>query len=195
MAATLDLLMDQYERGQINRRQLMKGLTIAVAGALGATASQAQAAGAALAPAMSLNHVHIYVKDMKRTQDFYSSVLGATPKAAVPKGPTTMQFPGAKPGSFGSWLSITQIADPNTPPRIDHVGYGVTIPTSEFDRIGEELKKRWPETSAPRVFITEYAGKEIYFKDPDGLNVQLIQIDHSGELSGYDKQTGAKIAK
>lgn len=187
MAKELDLLLDQYEKGQLNRRQLVKGMTVAIAGALGATTVQAATTAAAepFAPAMSLNHVHIYVRDLKRSVEFYSTVLGAKLKEANGDKMQTMSFPAAKPG-FGSWISISQLEDPKMPARVDHVGYGITFNRKDgYPRVAELLKQRYPDLKPARLFTTKAAGEEIYFTDPDGLPVQLIQIEHNGELSGH----------
>lgn len=193
MAATLDRLLDQFEQGQINRRQLLKGLALATGGALVGNAQTAQGMDAPLAPCMQINHVHLDVHNIKRSMEFYSTVLGAKPKQTT--GPTnqTMYLPGAHPG-FGSWLSFTQI-NANAPAGINHAGYGVKVPQSKYPEIAEELKKRYPDLKPPRTFISEAAGQEIYFFDPDGISVQLIQMDHNGELTGYSKETGEKLKK
>jgi len=201
MADTLDRLLDQYDQGLLSRRQLLKGLAVATGGALAGVAGVAEAAQAQskpLARAMSINHIHIYVKDMARTVDFYSTVLGAKLKGDQPNN-KTITLPGAKPG-VGSWISISpgkeDSPDPATRPgSINHAGYGVTFPTSEFDRIAEEIKTRFPDVKPPRVFNSASAGHEIYFYDPDGISLQLIQIDHDGETSGYDPKTGEKLKK
>lgn len=186
MTTEVDRLLDQYEKGHLNRRQLVKGMTIALVGAVsGKAAVAAEAQGAPWAPAMSLNHVHIYVRDLKRSVEFYSTVLGAKPKEANGDKMQTMSLPAAKPG-FGSWISISQLEDPKTPPRVDHVAYGITFNRKEgYPRIAEQLKQRYPDLKPARLFTTKAAGEEIYFTDPDGLPVQLIQIEHNGELSGH----------
>ena len=200
MTTTLDLLLDQYEKGQLDRRQLLKGMTVAISGALtGKAAEAAEPVRTPWAPAMSLNHVHIYVKDIARSMEFYSTVVGAKPKESSPPDAKsksqTMYLPGAHPG-FGSWISISQLTDPNAPPRVDHVGFGITFDRKTgYPRIAEQLKQRYPDLKPARLFTSQAAGEEIYFTDPDGLPVQLIQIEHNGELSGYDTKTGQKIKK
>src|ERR1700730_2852471 len=135
MADTLDRLLDQFEQGQINRRQLLKGLALATGGALVGNARTAQAMDAPLAPCMQINLVHLDVHNIKRSMEFYSTVLGAKPKQTT--GPTnqTMYLPGAHPG-FGSWLSFTQI-DGSAPAGINHAGYGAKVPQSKYPEIAE----------------------------------------------------------
>ena len=184
MADTLDRLLDQYDQGLLSRRQLLKGLALATGGVLAGGAGLAEAAEAQsstpLARAMSINHVHLYVKDMARTVDFYSGVLGAKLTLDQPTG-KRMSFPGAKPGS-GVWISISpgkaDSADPATRPGvINHAAYGVTASTAEINRIMGEIKKRFPDVPQPPVTNADGAG---YFYDPDHISVQLIQMDNNG---------------
>lgn len=193
MAATLDRLLDEFEQGKINRRQLLTGLALATGGALVGNPQTAQAMDAPLAPCLSINHVHLDVHNIKRAMEFYSTVLGAKPKQTTGPNYQTMYLPGAHPG-FGSWLSLTQI-DANAQAGINHAAYGVKVPQSKFPEIAEELKKRYPDLKPPRTFISEAAGMEIYFYDPDGISVQVIQMDHNGEVTGYSKETGEKLTK
>ena len=193
MAATLDRLLDQFELGQINRRQLLQGLALATGGALVGNAHPAEAMDGPLAPCTSISHVHIDVHDIKRSMEFYSTVLGAKPKQTTGPKNQTMYFPGAKPGT-GSWLSLSQV-DADKPTGYNHAGYGVSIPQSKYQEVADELKKRYPNTKPPHWFITEAAGIELYFFDPDGLSLQIIQPEHNGELTGFDAKTGEKLKK
>lgn len=183
MAGTLDKLLDKYERGQINRRQLLSGLALTAGGAMAGHAAQA-AAPSGIAPVMSINHLHIEVSDLKRSADFYSAVYGAKPAGTAP-GTQTMILPSARPG-FGSWLSLSTgrvdkegkyDKSTGTPGHFSHVGYGVNIPNKEFPRIAAEIAKRYPNVQKPNLPVTEQAGQEIYIFDPDGCPIQLIAVD------------------
>jgi hypothetical protein len=142
MAAILDLILNQFDEGKLSRRQLLTRLALVSGGALGtvgdaqaAEGSNAQAQGGfiqgkmgppqaidphlvepyePIAPAASINHVHMNVKDLKRSMEFYSFVLGAEPKDSG-TGIQTMTLPGAR-RNFGSWLSLSTYPD-----RYDHV--------------------------------------------------------------------------
>ena len=202
MATALDRLWDKYHRGSIDRRELMKGIAALTGGALASKIGGASAAAApGIAPAMSINHVNIGVKDVKRTADFYAAVFGARPQASGGPMSQTMSFPAAKPG-FGSWVSIGSTGGVSragidgwdgTPGVITHVGYGVTIPNTDFPKIAEQVTKRFPTHKMPSLFKTEAAGQECMMFDPDGIAYQLIPIDHNGTLAGYSKETGLKL--
>jgi catechol 2,3-dioxygenase-like lactoylglutathione lyase family enzyme len=151
---------------------------------------------------MSINHVNLGVANIKRTVDYYGAVFGGRPQASAGPGPMvqTLYFPGARAG-FGLWASIGASGGAprkdtdgwdGTPGVITHVGYGVTILPTEFPRIAEEVKKRFPGIKPPALFRTEAAGQEIMIFDPDGTAFQLIPVDHNGTLKGYSKETGLK---
>ena len=203
MAEELDRLLNQYAVGQLSRRQLLKGLALGTGGVvLAVKGARAHAQSEAVAPAMSINHVNVGVKDPKRSAEFYSALLGARPQAST-QGVETMYFPGANEGS-GLWLSLSKPPDSpdarkgsdgwdGTPGMYTHVGFGVTTSTSEFPRIAAEVKTRFPDIKQPNLFMTDAAGQEIVIFDPGGTPIQLIQIEHNGTLTGYSRETGEKV--
>ena len=184
-----------------DRRQVLKGLAYATAGAAAGTSARA-AAPAGLAPAQSINHINIGVKEMKRTTDFYGAVFGAGIHAEIPKIVTTTYFPGSAPGKRGMWASISASGgEPRTssdgwdgtPGVITHIGYGVTIPVTDFPKIAEEVTKRFPSHKKANLFKSEAAGQECMMFDPDGASFQLIPVEHDGTLKGYSTETGLKL--
>lgn len=137
-----------------------------------------------LAPAMSINHMHLEVSDLKRSVEFYSVVYGAKPAGNGP-GIQSMILPSARPG-FGSWLSLSQgrtdtkkeyDKTDGKPGHFSHASFGVGISNKEFPRIAAEVKRRFPNVDQPNLPVTPQAGQEIYIFDPDGLAIQLIAID------------------
>lgn len=174
MAAALDKLLDQYDEGKLNRRDLLRGLALATGGALATGAGPARAAEPVLAPAMSINHVHLEVEDVPRSVEFYSFLLGAKQNAR----PGMVHLPGAVP-ERGLWMSIQKVKEGKTP-GINHVGYGSPISQDDYPKVAEVIKKRYPSLPDARVFTSKAAGQEIYITDPDGIPVQLIQMKHNG---------------
>src|SRR6266481_4063337 len=70
MEKTIRGLLASYEKGHINRRQLIGGLMMVVAGA------EAASDAPTYNKAMSINHIAINVSDVKRSTDFYRDVFG-----------------------------------------------------------------------------------------------------------------------
>src|SRR5262245_5538211 len=73
METRIASLVEQFERGGLSRRELIKGLSLLVAS--GATAAQAQPASLR---GTRIDHVSVLVSDMPRSAAFYQSVFGLT---------------------------------------------------------------------------------------------------------------------
>jgi catechol 2,3-dioxygenase-like lactoylglutathione lyase family enzyme len=137
---------------------------------------------------MSINCVSLIVKDIKRTAEFYASVLGAKPQESGPNI-QTMSLPGAQKG-LGSWVNISAAGKVGVDGAgdkagvISHLGYGVTVPSSDFPRIATEIKKRFPDVKPPTLWTSPAGGQHIMIFDPDGVPFQLMQIDNNGTLGG-----------
>src|SRR5438477_4509087 len=67
-------LLQDFEHGKMNRRQLIKSLSVAAAAAAG-MATAAQGAGKQL-EALYVNHISYQVNDYKKVRDFYVALLG-----------------------------------------------------------------------------------------------------------------------
>jgi extradiol dioxygenase family protein len=195
MAAAFDRLLDQYDRGQINRRQLLKGLAVATGGVLAGGAVEADAQGAApIVPVQTINHLHIEVSDINRSAEFYAGVFGAKKQTATPMS-QTMSFPGAT-STTGYWVSLSKNTNParpgyddhipGPPGHFSHVGLGVKMTSAaDFQAMAAEVKKRFPNVKAPNtptVNVPRPNVPEMYLFDPDGAPIQLIAIDHNGYL-------------
>ncbi|HUI54120.1 MAG TPA: VOC family protein [Bryobacteraceae bacterium] len=149
-------LLNDFESGKMNRRQLIQSL------ALAATAAEAaRAAAPAPAPAfkaVTVNHISYQVADYAKTRDFYVDLLGMGVKqdngrqCYLTFGDTFLLPRNARPGA--------QIP----PPRVDHIAY--TIETWDKDQVEAELKKRGldPRPDTPDSF---------HVKDPDGFDLQI----------------------
>ena len=169
MITELENVVDQFEQGRLNRRQLI-GALLAMAAAPGA----AQAQGKAIAPAMNLNHVHLYVADLQRSIKFYGDLLGAKVFDTAPGGNVTLSLPG-KPG----WISLTETKEK---PHINHVGFGVDFDSAK--RIAGDALKAYPNAKARETGATT-AGENtrtVYLYDPDGLYLQIVPKDDYGWL-------------
>ena len=68
-------LLQDFERGKVNRRQLIQSLALAATAASAASAAPAAQQGT-VAKAISLNHVSYQVADYKKSRDFYAGLFG-----------------------------------------------------------------------------------------------------------------------
>ena len=77
MEQVMAKLLQDFEKGKIDRRRLLKNLamTATAATVVGSTAQPAAAAGGAFT-ATAFNHVSYSVPDNKKARDFYPGLFG-----------------------------------------------------------------------------------------------------------------------
>jgi catechol 2,3-dioxygenase-like lactoylglutathione lyase family enzyme len=147
-------LLQDFEHGKMNRRQLIQSLAVA------ATAAAATPARAAESPfkAVTVNHISYQVADYTKTRDFYVDLLGMGVKQDTGRqcyltfGDTFLLPRNARAGA----------AIP--PPRVDHIAY--TVETWDQQAAKAELEKRGlkPREDTPDSY---------HIKDPDGFDLQI----------------------
>jgi catechol 2,3-dioxygenase-like lactoylglutathione lyase family enzyme len=157
MSQRIDSLFNQYDRGAIDRRQLLAGL------AAMATLSEV-ASGEEPKPAFeakSLNHVTLSVSDVQKSKAFYESILGVST--------ISTQKNGINLGVGDSFIGLYAIKEP---PRVNH--FCVGLDEYHVQAAAERLKQFG---ITPRVRQDK---PEVYFQDPDGITVQLESKDYRG---------------
>jgi catechol 2,3-dioxygenase-like lactoylglutathione lyase family enzyme len=150
-------LLQDFEQGKMNRRQLIQSLALA-ATAAAVSAAPATAADTKVAQAIYINHVSYQVADYAKTRDFYADLFGM--KVSRDDGKQCRL-------SVGDSLIIARNR-PSDTPRVDHIAY--TIANWDTDKkvrdaVGAELKRRGLE-------VRETTGS-FHIKDPDGFEVQM----------------------
>lgn len=147
-------LLQDFEQGKMNRRQLIQSLAMAAT-----AASAAAPAKAAESPfkAVAVNHISYNVADYKKTRDFYVDLLGM--------GVTQDNDRSQCYLTFGNSFVIPRNAGTRrTPPVIDHIAY--TIENWDQQQVKAELEKRG---LSPR----EDTADSYHIKDPDGFDLQI----------------------
>jgi catechol 2,3-dioxygenase-like lactoylglutathione lyase family enzyme len=149
-------LLQDFEHGKINRRQLIQSLTLAASAAGAVGAGYARPAETQTFKAVAVNHISYQVADYAKTRDFYADLLGM--KVSHDDGKQCYL-------SFGDTFLLARNA-PNggTPPRVDHMAY--TIETWDKNAVEAELKRRG---LTPRPDTED----SFHVKDPDGFNLQI----------------------
>ena len=186
MMQAFERVLDQYERGVLNRRQLLGALAmLAVPSAAPAQSpTPGGAAAMAVSPALTINHVHLDVSNVERSIKFYSDVLGAVVRDTSP-GNATITLPGRP-----TWISLTQTKEK---PHYNHAGYGVKFDTAK--RIAADINKMYPSSKARETGPTVNGPntRSVYLYDPDGIYFQIVPIDDDGWLP--TGPVGSKILK
>ena len=123
-------LLQDFERGQMTRRQLIQSLALTVTAASAAGAAAAAPAGGKGFKAVTVNHISSQVADYAKTRDFYADLFGM--KVSQDDGKQCFL-------SFGDTFLIPRNRPANTP-RIDHIAY--TIDNWDKNAVEAELKRR-----------------------------------------------------
>ena len=155
MESVIAKLLQDFEQGKMNRRQLIQSLSLAAAAAAG-VAPAARAAGKPL-EALYVNHISYQVNDYKKVRDFYVDLLGL--KVTEDNGQQCRLV-------FGNNILVPRHRANGGPARVDHIAYTVTNWDAEKDGVEEELKRRGLQ-------YTGSAKTSFQVKDPEGLGVQF----------------------
>ena len=150
-------LLQEFENGKMNRRQLIQSLALAATAASAAPAAAADGKGF---QATAVNHISYGVADYARTRDFYSDLLGM--KVAFDDGKQAgLEFgDAARPNG----LYVRKTRQPDNKPLVDHLAF--SIEKFNKDAVEAELNRRGLNPKPD----SEYAWT---IQDPDGYTVQI----------------------
>lgn len=156
MTALIDRLFDSYDRGRLSRRGLVRTLVPLLVAA--------PASAADTLPVKSLNHVTLFVTDVERSRQFYQDLLNAP---VVSKQANGINL-AAGPSSFVGLYKAGQGSA-----SINHFCLGIdgTVETASALLAKHGIKP----TIRDRDGV-----KELYFRDPDNVQVQLQNVDYRG---------------
>ena len=148
-------LVEDFEQGKMNRRQLIQSLTITATAAAG-IAPAARAAGKPL-EALYVNHISYSVNDYAKCRDFYAGLLGM--KVTEDDGKQCRLV-------FGTNILIPRNRAGGGAAKVDHISYTVANWDAEKDGLEEEFKRRG-------LAYTGSAKTSFQVKDPEGMGVQI----------------------
>lgn len=157
MQLVIEKLLNDFERGSLNRRQLASALAALVTG----SAQAASKAGGV--KAVTLNHVTVRVADVQKTSKFYQDFFDMPLKQHSDK----THILGVGKSFFG-------IEQKGTAAELDHYDFGI----AGFDADAVQAKLR------ARDLKIEPGGTKESFKfwDPDGFLVQLNGPEYTGHV-------------
>jgi len=164
MEAAIDGLVQQFEAGDLNRRQLVRRLGALAALAIPSGRALGRPAGGTLSEqggnstfqAVGLNHIALSVTDIPRSRDFYVRHLGLT----VSRESASSCFLDCG----DDFVALFRSGQPG----LNHYCYAVE--GYDVDEAADTLRAN---DLPPRV-----SGNRVYFDDPDGIEVQLSAPDH-----------------
>jgi catechol 2,3-dioxygenase-like lactoylglutathione lyase family enzyme len=153
MEAIISKLVASFEKGALTRRELIRGLALlaSASGASGAAAQETSFKGA------KIDHVSIQVTNLQRSIDFYQKLFGFS---------VVSQDKNNEIVRLGITKTVVSLHHKSPTGFVDHFAIGV----DHFDKeaVTRDLKLRGanPEENIDAGF---------HIKDPEGLNVQIVQ--------------------
>jgi len=156
MSLFIERMLEQFETGELSRRQFvayLSSMAVIFAGVGKGIASLEQSQTNGLFQVSELNHIAIRVKDLDRSQKFYEDILGLS---LILKRSTFRMM-----GCGAHFVALFKSSEPG----LDHLAF--TLPSYDQSKVVQKLKANGNEP------ILEEG--RTYFRDPDGY---LIQIEH-----------------
>ena len=161
METTIAKLLDDFDRGKMTRRQLIKSIAM-VAAATAASVAPASAQTAKGFKGVAINHISYQVSDYAKTRDFYADLLGM--KVVADNGSQCNLILG----DTNTFLIPRKAPQGATPPRIDHIAY--TIDNWDKNSVKAELDRR-------SLNPTPDTENSFHVKDPNGFDLQISDAD------------------
>jgi len=156
MQLIIEKLLNDFERGALNRRQLAASLALLVTGA---QAAQKEAG----LKAVTINHVTVRVPDVHKTSQFYQEFFGMPLKQH-----------SERTHILGVGKSFFGVEQKGTPAELDHIDFGIA--GFDADAVLAKLKAR-------NLKVEDGGTKESFkFWDPDGFLIQLNGPDYEGHV-------------
>ena len=175
MEQTIETLLNEFEAGRMNRRQLIKSLAMVASVAAPATTLAQTMPAKAPWKTVHLDHISYSVTDYKRSVAFYSSLMGW--EVANDNGTNQATL---KIGEVGEIIirnarrpdgAPAPAAQANRPPItgvINHISYGIA--PWDTEGVKAELEKRG---LAPRPDNVGENFKSWHVLDPDRWDLQI----------------------
>lgn len=159
MPTNIELLIDNYDRGRLSRRELLAALAM-----LALPITQVSAPPK-IGVAKQLNHATLYVRDVEQSRAFYQRLFGMPVLTKQPDG-----FNLAVGGGFIGLYPI----DPGASPEINHVCFGL----DRFD--ADAIQRKLEAEGVEATIRARGETKELYFVDPNGIRMQLQHVRYRG---------------
>ena len=156
MRLLIEKLLNDFECGTLNRRQLAASLVALAAGAQAAPKKEEL-------KAVSLNHVTVRVPNVQKSSQFYQEFFGMPLKQH-----------SERTHILGVGKSFFGIEQTGTQAELDHIDFGI----AGFDADAAVAKVK-----ARNLKIEAGGSKETFkFWDPDGFLIQLNGPDYEGHV-------------
>ncbi len=157
-------MVNGYDNGGLSRRDLIRGLSMLVAGAAAAPAS-AQSAPPSIPWSPLIDHIQINSRDPQKSAEFYTKVMGFELLRVGPAGPDRDCCPERDAFLGVNDRLLLAIRKREPVGAIDH--WAMLAPGYDASRFESIIKKRGGQT------VKHDLGGQ-YVQDPDGALCQLM---------------------
>ena len=139
-------------------------------------------------PVTRLNHAVLYVSDVRRSVEFYSTVMGFEPIRMLPDGFTGAAFLRASGSTNDHDLGLFELGKGARPSQAGHGQVGMYHLAWEVDTLGElqRVAQRLAEADALVGASDHGTTKSLYAKDPDGLEFEVVWLIPAALLEERD---------
>ena len=183
MEQTIETLLNDFESGKLNRRQLIKHLAMVAAVASPAATAAQSAPAKAPWKTVHLDHISYSVSDYKKSAAWYANLMGWEIANDNGKNQATLRIGDVgeiiirnsrRPDGAAAPATAAPAAAPGQPPRppltgvINHVSWGIA--PWDTDGVKAELEKRGLN---PRPDMVGADFKSYHVLDPDGWDLQI----------------------
>ena len=130
---------------------------------------------------MFLEHINLTVSDLQRSIDLYSDLLGLHVRW---QGTTSDGNPAAHVGDDRCYMALFQSSpDATERPPVDYSAVGLNhfgFVVDDLDAARARLKNHG---LSPHLEGDYEPGRRLYFHDPDGIEVELVQYEPAAVAS------------
>ena len=156
MESTISNLLASFEKGSLSRRELVQGLVM-----LAASGTTSGAQDNVDFKTSTVDHVSIQVANLQRSIDFYQKTFDFPVMSHDPKLGIT---------HLGHNKMLVSLNQQSPAGIVDHFAIGIP-------RFSKETAARYMIQRGATPLNDPYAG--LHVQDPDGINVQIFQIEGS----------------
>jgi catechol 2,3-dioxygenase-like lactoylglutathione lyase family enzyme len=170
MTKIIEALLNDYERGTVSRREVVKALSLGIvpAGLLkrqGASRQRHEGPRQdGVLRGININHVNLQNSNLDRSVDFYRELFSLPPKREVPGRPDALDLADGL-----SFLSV-----PQREPSGDINHFCVGVEDFEADRVATAIRGAGLDRDL------SVSSDSVSVSDPEGIRVQISWPDWGG---------------
>jgi catechol 2,3-dioxygenase-like lactoylglutathione lyase family enzyme len=170
MERIISKLLEEFERGKMSRRELIRSLALGATASLGVASAAAPVAAAGGFKTVAVDHISYQVADYRKTRDFYADLMGMA--VSDDDGHECRLHAG------DAVVIARNHPRPATRPVVDHLAF--RIDDWNTARVEAELKRRGLKPRLDTAGPVKNWGS-FHVQDPDGFDLQISGVVKPGD--------------